>query len=665
MARRYLTPIDLTGLELTNFKIQNLASNPTAYGKGHTYYNISANELRTYNGTEWLAVGGKIGYGPSTSLPAAGHAGSLYFDTDKSVLLFDNGTSWVQDGVTTQDVADAIANAALTSTDDLSEGINNLYYTDGRVDTRIQNNLGIYSSNVSGNILFNSTVGAKYAIGGDPTVANDTEIATHQWVLDNSTNYISGIDTKNLTVTNETLSLNDEVSVTKVNYQYYDGTGYTTLGSIYGDGLTAGLTVKSSNGGLNLTTEVGHIIFNPNGAVYSNGDLHVQNGKTLYAERNLYVGGNAGEWDGALLVQNSNGFTVASMGANGSEGTISVNGHIDLYTGLDGSGQQYGSLTYDNDSNFVINGNYGDVIINPTSGYAYIGNNGSPSSRIATQGYVDSVAQGLDVKASVVVASTENIDLSSPYTGISGSGNTIGDRVLLKDQTDASENGIYVVGGSPLVHNLTRATDATFDISTGTGNLTKGSFVFVEQGTNAGHGYVVSNIDVSTGVWYNTWTQFSETGQYITSVGYGLTVSSAVLDLDVQTNSGLSTSATAGLRLMSPGTASGLELDTISGTYQLMAPTLTSGLVQEVSGTYAIDTAVVVRKHAQAISSDGTMTDFTITHNLGTEDVIVSVYDAVTKEVVITDVTNFTTNTVKIGFAEPPADGAYRVVIHG
>ena len=60
MARKYLTPIDLTGLELTNFKVQNLSSNPSAYGKGHTYFNTSANELRVYDGSAWVAVGGNV-----------------------------------------------------------------------------------------------------------------------------------------------------------------------------------------------------------------------------------------------------------------------------------------------------------------------------------------------------------------------------------------------------------------------------------------------------------------------------------------------------------------------------------------------------------------------------------------------------------------------------
>jgi hypothetical protein len=101
MARKFLTPIDLTGLELTNFKVQNLSANPDAYGAGHAYYNSAAKEIRVYDGTSWLPVGGSIEYGVIADRPAAGNAGRVFASTDTKVLYLDSGTEWLQIGVGT------------------------------------------------------------------------------------------------------------------------------------------------------------------------------------------------------------------------------------------------------------------------------------------------------------------------------------------------------------------------------------------------------------------------------------------------------------------------------------------------------------------------------------------------------------------------------------
>jgi hypothetical protein len=103
------------------------------------------------------------------------------------------------------------------------------------------------------------------------------------------------------------------------------------------------------------------------------------------------------------------------------------------------------------------------------------------SDYTATKSYVDSVVQGLDVKDSVRVATTgNNIDLNS-VTEIDGVQLANGDRVLVKDQTVPSENGIYVYNTS----TLTRAPD--FDQPA----EVKGAFTFVEEGTtNANLGFV-------------------------------------------------------------------------------------------------------------------------------------------------------------------------------
>lgn len=146
----------------------------------------------------------------------------------------------------------------------------------------------------------------------------------------------------------------------------------------------------------------------------------------------------------------------------------------------------------------------------------------SSASDAATKAYVDAASNGLDVKASVRAATTANITLSNTQT-IDGVSLSAGDRVLVKDQSTASGNGIYVVvsGGA-----WTRATDA--DASA---EVTPGMFTFVEEGTaNADSGWILTTDGTITlGSTSLTFTQFSGAGQI--TAGAGLTKTGNTLDV--------------------------------------------------------------------------------------------------------------------------------------
>ena len=152
----------------------------------------------------------------------------------------------------------------------------------------------------------------------------------------------------------------------------------------------------------------------------------------------------------------------------------------------------------------------------------------------ANKGYVDGVAQGLDVKDSVVATTTANGTLSTAFAnGQSIDGVTLqtGDRILIKNQTTASQNGIYNVqaSGAP-----SRATDMA------TGANAAGAFVFVEQGTvNAENGFTCTSDTGSAVVGTNnlTFAQFSGAGQII--AGDGLDKSGNTLSVDLKANGGL------------------------------------------------------------------------------------------------------------------------------
>ena len=160
----------------------------------------------------------------------------------------------------------------------------------------------------------------------------------------------------------------------------------------------------------------------------------------------------------------------------------------------------------------------------------YDDRSGLSALSLVTKGYVDAVKQALDIKDSVHVASTANVSLTAGSSGleagdaIDGVTLVAGDRVLLKDQTDASENGIYVAvasGGTPA-----RSTDA--DASA---DVTSGMFVWVEEGTSNGdQGYVLTTNNVITlNTTDLTFTQFSGAGQI--TAGNGMTKSGNTINV--------------------------------------------------------------------------------------------------------------------------------------
>jgi hypothetical protein len=150
----------------------------------------------------------------------------------------------------------------------------------------------------------------------------------------------------------------------------------------------------------------------------------------------------------------------------------------------------------------------------------------------ATKSYVDAVTEGLHIHEAVIAATTTNVTLSSALeNGDTLDGITLatGNRILVKNQSTASENGIYVVqaSGQP-----TRATD--FDTAS---EVDSGDFVFVYSGTvNSGTGWVQTNKPATIGTDAIAFTQFSGAGTYLAGTGLTLTGNtfSANIGTDIQ-----------------------------------------------------------------------------------------------------------------------------------
>lgn len=127
----------------------------------------------------------------------------------------------------------------------------------------------------------------------------------------------------------------------------------------------------------------------------------------------------------------------------------------------------------------------------------------SDDNDLTNKAYVDSVATGLDVKESVRVASQADVDISAPGAAIDGVTLANGDRVLLKAQDAGEENGIYEFNGAAVP--MTRAADADSNAE-----VNAGMFTFVEEGTNADQGWVLTtNNPIDLGVDAIAFSQFS------------------------------------------------------------------------------------------------------------------------------------------------------------
>jgi len=322
--------------------------------------------------------------------------------------------------------------------------------------------------------------------------------------------------------------------------------------------------------------------------------------------------------------------SFGASSANGSGTDFARNDHT------------HGTPVHDNSAHSAINLS---ALAVPTADVSFatykITSLGTPSADTdaATKAYVDSVAQGLTIKDAVHLATATILPNSPAWTSTNAGTYTAttfgqlsvdGDlaldtqRILVKNQVQSEYNGIYEVvtqGDGSTYWVIKRTADANTSAE-----VKSGMFTFVQTGqTQANTGWVLTTDNPitlnTTGL---TFTQFAGAGTYTAS--------------------------------------NGVVLGAVGGANNFSAVAGTGITVN--SGGINIDTATVVTKYAANVGN-GSSQAITVTHNLGTRDVVVSVYDNSSPYAeVICDVEHTTTNAITLNFTVAPTSNQYRVVVH-
>lgn len=310
---------------------------------------------------------------------------------------------------------------------------------------------------------------------------------------------------------------------------------------------------------------------------------------------------------------------------------------------------------------------------NVSMGGFKITNVGTPtaSTDAANKQYVDDGIAGLSWKEAVRAGTTANITLSAPQT-VDGVAVIAGERVLVKNQSTASQNGIYTVAAGAWV----RATDAD-----SAGEM-EGATVFIMEGTTLADTSwtCTANAPITVGTTSLTWAQFGAGAGYI--AGNGLTLTGLTFDIgvdgtiqylpdligraaiigDVSIPSGSNTAAIAA-NAVTNTMAADMAQSTIKGRAAAAGtgdPTdLTAAQVLTILGL----PATPVQKFAGTVAA---ATSTVITHNLNSLNVVVNVYRTATPwDTIECDVERTTVNTVTVRFAVAPVLNEYTVVVVG
>jgi hypothetical protein len=554
--------------------------------------------------------------------PDAPVAGQIYYNTGDNTLRYYNGATeaWLtlaQGGSVEDAIQTALDNA---TTDDIDEGSSNLYYTTGRAKTDA-------AALLTGATLTNIT------ITGD---GDGLTITAENGVADSDTDDLEEGST-NLYFTNQraldaTASAYDVAGAAS---DVQDNLDDHTEASSGVHGLDEGVNVVGDTAAQTLTNKT-----LGSGTVLSANVDADQNRIVDLAEPTDAQDAATKNYVDTELEDHSD----ATTGVHGVTGDVVGTSDTQTLTNKAlGSGT---SLTDDLDAN----NNKITGLAAPTD-----------ANDAATKGYVDSVAEGLHVHASVAAATTGNINLGSGVAAVDGVTLVSGSRVLVRAQTNAAQNGIYVSNGT----TLSRALD--YDTA---GEIDPGDFVFVDGGSTYGNtGWVQTEAVSTLGSDSVVWVQFSGAGTF--TAGDGLTLDGTEFNV-VGTADRISVTADAiDIASTYVGQTSITTLGTIAtGTWNGSTIAVANGGTGATTAAGARTNLGATTKYTvenpELTSASGAIT-WAVTHNLGTRAVVVQVFELETFDEVEVDVERTNTNVVTLRWvsATNVDEDSYQVVIVG
>jgi hypothetical protein len=285
--------------------------------------------------------------------------------------------------------------------------------------------------------------------------------------------------------------------------------------------------------------------------------------------------------------------TLINKTISGASNTLTVRAANDITGILPIANGGTGSATGFSDLSTTVSGKL-DRSGGTMTGGLVLANDPVGALEAATKQYVDGVASGLNTKQSVRAASTGPVTLSTQQT-IDGVSLIAGDRVLVKNQASAVENGLYIVA----VGSWTRATD--MDIW----SEVPGAFVFVTGGTQNGTtGWVcTSSAGGTIGVDNINWTQFSGAGAY-TADGQGLELSGTQFSLELDGTT-LSKSS-PGLKV-APGGITNTEINNSAGIARskIAGGTASHVVINDGSGNLSSEAILATSRGGTGINALG------------------------------------------------------------